>query len=109
MKLFQKLIESNTPFSVIKYKEWLAFNKENTNTVYELLTVGVVKGRPFIMNGKSVVEHKNILKGKILSEKEIMYFKSVKNKFLNVSKKHSENIWEFNNFKKHVTGLNVEY
>ena len=92
MRLFQKLIESNTPFSVIKYKEWLAFNKENTNTVYELLTVGVVRGKSFIMDGKSVTEYKNVLKGKVLSEKEIMYFKSIKNKFLNVTKKHSDNI-----------------
>jgi len=108
MNIFQKPIIAKIPFAVIKYNQWLISAKNEINCNYEIIKIKNVKQQAMIMNGVVISESKNVLDSKVLSDRELEYFKSIMEKFEKVISSKDGTVWEFNNFKKYALELNVE-
>lgn len=109
MNLFEKPIKDKIPFAVIRYNERLIGGKDSNEMAYELLKITKYSKPTIIMDGKEVVEFGYEIKGQRLTERQVLYFKSIRDKFEHVVQESYGSVWECNDFRKEVKKLKVEY
>lgn len=85
MKTLKKLIDNNTPFSVVQYFEWMKTSKKETQKVYELMFLG--------SDGKNIISI-------TLKPSAVDFFKENLSKFELKQNTKDGRVYEFNNFKQ---------